>query len=78
MLVSVFQRRRVKSLVWLTVIVVLLQLFVFVADQVWSKDAVVEDCSTVKVPGIVSKSLCFCSLVSCSSCFVENWFCFTF
>jgi len=52
MIISVFHRRRVKSLIWLTAVVVLLQLFVFVADQVWSKDAVVEDCSTLKITGI--------------------------
>lgn len=50
MRISLFPWRQVKSLLWLTAIVVLLQLFIFLADQVWLKEAFVEDCFTQKFP----------------------------
>lgn len=46
MRISLFPWRQVKSLLWLTAIVVLLQLFIFLADQVWLKEAFVEEFPT--------------------------------
>lgn len=51
-LALIIPRRRVKTLIWLTGIVVLVQCFVFVAVQVRSdKSLFVEDCSTLKSTG---------------------------
>lgn len=50
----IIPRRRVKTLIWLTGIVVLVQFFVFVAVQVRSdKGFFTEDCSTLKSTGTV-------------------------
>lgn len=56
--------RRLKSLLWLFLVVVLLQLFLFVADQLKSKDSVLfRDCSALESSGTVNRLLfwfCFC------------------
>lgn len=55
-LALVISRRGVKTLLWLTGIVVLVQLFVFVAIQVRSdKVLVTEVCSALKSTGIVCR-----------------------
>lgn len=58
-LALVISRRGVKTLIWLTGIVVLVQLFVFVAIQVRSdKGLVTEVCSTLRSTGIVYRFVC--------------------
>lgn len=56
--------RRLKSLLWLFLVVVLLQLFLFVADKLKSKDSVLfQDCSALESSGTVNRLLfwfCFC------------------
>lgn len=56
--------RRLKSLLWFFLVVVLLQLFLFVADQLKSKDSVLfRDCSALESSGTVNRLLfwfCFC------------------
>ena len=59
-LALVIPRRRVKTLIWLTGIVVLVQFFVFVAVQVRSdKGLFVEDCSSLKSTGMQT---CLCMI----------------
>jgi len=55
-LALVIPRRRVKTLIWLTGIIVLVQFFVFVAVQMRSdKGVYTEDCSTLENTGTVCR-----------------------
>lgn len=56
--------RRLKSLLWLFVVVVLLQLFLFFADHLQSKDSVLfRDCSAFKSSGTVNRLFLFFSVL---------------
>ncbi|XP_078376385.1 N-acetyl-beta-glucosaminyl-glycoprotein 4-beta-N-acetylgalactosaminyltransferase 1-like [Oculina patagonica] len=54
-LASIIPRRRVKTVIWLTALVVVVQCIVFVAVQVrWNESLFTEDCSTPKLRSDIS------------------------
>lgn len=69
-LASIIPRRRVKTVIWLTGIVVGIQFFVFVAVQVrWKESLFTEDCSTPKIrSGIVNLFVFHCYIELLSLC----------